>query len=39
VVGARGVSTGSALAAIPQPGAPVGLGFAPEDAVLVADET
>jgi len=38
VIGARGVSTGSALAAIPQPGEPVGLGFAPDDAVLIRDD-
>jgi putative spermidine/putrescine transport system ATP-binding protein len=38
VVSARGVSTGSALAAMPKPGEPVGLGFAPEDAVLVPND-
>jgi putative spermidine/putrescine transport system ATP-binding protein len=37
LVGARGVTTGSALAAMPQPGAAVGLGFAPDDAVLLPD--
>jgi putative spermidine/putrescine transport system ATP-binding protein len=37
VVSARGVSTGSALAAMPKPGEAVGLGFAPEDAVLIPD--
>jgi putative spermidine/putrescine transport system ATP-binding protein len=37
VVGARGVTTGSALAAMPQPGAQVGLGFAADDAVLLRD--
>jgi putative spermidine/putrescine transport system ATP-binding protein len=39
LVGARGVTTGSALAAMPQPGATVGLGFAPDDAVLLPDTT
>jgi putative spermidine/putrescine transport system ATP-binding protein len=39
VVSVRGVSTGSALATIPEPDEPVGLGFAPEDAVLVPDGT
>ena len=36
-VSMRGVSTDSALATMPKPDAPVQLGFAPEDAVLVPD--
>ncbi len=36
-VSVRGVSTDSALATMPKPDAPVQLGFAPEDAVLVPD--
>ncbi len=38
VVGARGVSTGTAMAALPQAGAPVTLGLAPEDTILLPDE-
>ncbi|HMK78569.1 MAG TPA: ABC transporter ATP-binding protein [Xanthobacteraceae bacterium] len=38
VVSMRGVSTERALAAIPQPGEPVALAFAPEDAVLMGED-
>ncbi|MCK6452804.1 MAG: ABC transporter ATP-binding protein [Alphaproteobacteria bacterium] len=37
-VGARGVSTGTAMAALPPAGADVILGLAPEDTILLPDE-
>jgi putative spermidine/putrescine transport system ATP-binding protein len=37
-VGVRGVSTSSAMAALPKPGEQVTLGLRPEDTILLADE-